>query len=762
MERDKIIYTGLCCKVNTKAAFIDMCMKTPALESRMLMSGVVRAEWGRQVYGMREDERTGILEVKVKMDEEMQEKIYEEMLGRKLDARTLERLSDFNRKLLEPVERMHQKEMKIDVIPFVAYGIVRNSRCRNRLEASTVGCAAKCLEAFRQSEYNTAGYLQRFLLDERRAARLAIGLLLLLREEETEEKYRMVLDIIYAGYKTLRNRMKKRDCLNGEYCCEIMTKDVGMEHVLAQMVIQMVIAEDMGIPFVYDYVFCQVVCILQSYEDDRKNGEVQDVDMTEGKRIYRKLLRKHWNPGSYYISAFLEEEEDQAYAGEERGRAVKVRHGGQSRDGVCVQGDKIENLLYQFGLEIRALSGLCLEKWEAEALCAIFEEEDWDRYRYLLLVATLCKYIQQIEGMYEQDIPEEVQYRASCEADALKHMEYELKRMEEKIRILERQKKEKEGELAEAEQKIERMRWEGERKKRQHEKEKRGKKEGAAVTEGRDRKEIRSVTEEKDRKEIRSVIEGKDRKESRIITEGRDRKEGRSVTEERAEKESRSVAEGRAGEESRSVAERRAWEESRSMAEGREGRESLVAVEEGREGERSRAVAEGREGEESRTVTEGREGEGSCAVTEGRESLAVAGGRERRESRAVTEEKYADSEEELTDGRKVNGDGKARNAVESKESAMAERLERSIVIGGHKNWQKKMRRCLPDSQFLASDYMHFDPAVLRNKKYIIVNTDILKHGLYYKIMSERKKGQKIVYVHGNNVDRVIQEIAEQI
>lgn len=735
MERDKIIYTGLCCKVNTKAAFIDMCMKTPALESRMLMSGVVHAEWGRQVYGMREDERTGIFEVKVKMDEEMREKIYEEMLGRKLDARTLERLSDFNRKLLEPVERMHQKEMKIDVIPFVAYGIVRNSRCRNRLEESTVGCAAKCLEAFRQSEYNTAGYLQRFLLDERRAARLAIGLLLLLREEETEEKYRMVLDIIYAGYKTLRNRMKKRDCLNGEYCCEIMTKDVGMEHVLAQMVIQMVIAEDMGIPFVYDYVFCQVVCILQSYEDDRKNGEVQDVDMTEGKRIYRKLLRKHWNPGSYYISAFLEEEEDQAYAEEERGRAVKVRHGGQSRDGACVQGDKIENLLYQFGLEIRALSGLCLEKWEAEALCAIFEEEDWDRYRYLLLVATLCKYIQQIEGMYEQDIPEEVQYRASCEADALKHMEYELKRMEEKIRILERQKKEKEGELAEAEQKIERMRWEGERKKRQHEKEKRGKKEGAAVTEGRDRKEGRSVTEEKDRKE------------SRIITEGRDRKESRSVTEERVEKDSRSVA------------ERREWEESRSMAEGREGRESLVAVE------------EGREGEESRTVTEGREGEGSCAVTEGRESLAVAGGREScavtggkegRESRAVREVKYADSEEELTDGRKVNGDGKARNAVESKESAMAERLERSIVIGGHENWQKKMRRCLPDSQFLASDYMHFDPAVLRNKKYIIVNTDILKHGLYYKIMSERKKGQKIVYVHGNNVDRVMQEIAEQL
>ena len=90
------------------------------------------------------------------------------------------------------------------------------------------------------------------------------------------------------------------------------------------------------------------------------------------------------------------------------------------------------------------------------------------------------------------------------------------------------------------------------------------------------------------------------------------------------------------------------------------------------------------------------------------------------------------------------------------------RLDRSIVIGGHRNWQKKMRQCLPDSQFLASDHMHFDPAVLRNKKYIIVNTDILKHGLYYKIMSERKKGQRILYVHGNNVDRAMREIADQL
>ena len=73
-----------------------------------------------------------------------------------------------------------------------------------------------------------------------------------------------------------------------------------------------------------------------------------------------------------------------------------------------------------------------------------------------------------------------------------------------------------------------------------------------------------------------------------------------------------------------------------------------------------------------------------------------------------------------------------------------------------------MSKCLPNSQFLASDYMNFDPAMLHNKEYIIVNTDILKHGIYYKIMNERRKGQKVLYVHGNNVERTLREISSQL
>lgn len=589
MERDRMIYTGLRCRVNVKAAFIDMCMESPLLEPRLLMSAVISAGCGEQVCRTVREEENGVFRVQVKLDEEKREHIYEELFGEKLRDGKLEQLSDSDRKLFEPIEMLHRKEADIDIIPFIACGIVRNSRSRSRLLTAVTGCEKECLGKFRGSEYDTAGYLQRYLLDERKAARLAIGLLLLLKEEETDEKYNKVMDVIYAGYKPIKNRIKKLDYLTGECYREAMAKDMVMELQLARMVIQMVIAEDLGIPVIQDYGFCQVVCMLQDCENNWKNGEVQEIDMSEGKRIYRKLLRKHWNPGAYYISAFLEEEE---------------------AEGAGFQ-NKMENLLFQFGLEIRALSGLCLEKWEAEALCAIFEEEDWERYRYLLLTATLCKYIQQIEAMYEREIPEEIHYRETCTEDAVNRLEYEKKRMEEKIRILEQQKKEKEDELAEAERRIGRLKRDGERKERRYEKE---------------RAELSAL-----REAVRSETKGTGKR--------------------------------------------------------RPDREECVECEE---------------------------------------------------------------------------NDKRQKTIKEAEEPLDVRLDRSIVIGGHKNWQKKMRQCLPDSQFVASDHMNFDPAMLRNKKYIIVNTDILKHGIYYKIMSERKKEQKVLYVHGNNVDRVLKEIEEQL
>lgn len=588
MERDKIIYNGLCCCVNVKAAFVDMCLQTPELSSKLLLRAVAEAKCGDRLFPVGE-ENNGVMTVRLELDEEKRERIYDAVFEGRLREGAAKKLS-------EPIETMHQKEVRVDAVPYLVCAVVRNERSRGMLEKLTAGCAGDCINAFRQSEYNTARFLHRYLLTERKAAKLAAGLLLRLKTEEGGETYRQAMDMIYAGYRPVKNVIKKLDCLKGEQYRDSLAREQTMELELSRMVVQMVIAEDLSVPIVHDYDFCQAVCMLKSFEDDCRSGPGEERDMSEGKRIYRRFLREHWNPGTYYVSAFLEGDSEDSAENEELWR-------------------RMESLFCQFGIKTAALAGLCLEKWEAEMLCAIFGEKDWERYKELLLVATLCKYIQQIEAMYENDIPEEIQYRRACEENTVKRLEGEKKRLEQRICELERQRMDRECELSEAMRQMERLEREA------------SKKEEAC---------------ERERERLRKL---------------------------------------------------RSLPDSSPLAPA-----------------------------------------GACVT-------GYPGGD--------------------TDG-SMNGERSGQGKEAGEEAFRMEGLDRSIVIGGHRNWQKKMRQCLPDSQFLESDHMHFDPAMLRNKKYIIVNTDILKHGLYYKIMSERKKGQKILYVHGNNVSRTLREIADQL
>lgn len=565
MDKSKIIYNGLCCKVNTKAAFVDKCLKTPETSSDLLLRAMAQEACDDMFY-QTDAKEDGLVTLSLELNEVRREGIYEKIIEKRLQEGAWERLTDAQRKLLEPIEMMHQKEVKMDILPFLVYGIVRNERCRGMLNKAADD-TIECLDAFRLSEYNKDSFLRKFLLEERKVAKITAGLLLLLRKDENDRKYKEIMDIIYAGYQSVKKVIKKLDCLEGKRYKDSMYGNREMRMELSQMVIQMVIAEDLGIPLAYDYEFCQVACMLMLHKRDFMNDWQNDnQDMSEGKRIYKKFIREHKNPGTYYVSAFLEDSVEP-----------------------CTFQAKLGQLFSQFDIELDALAGIHMEKWEAEMLCTIFEEKDWEKYKYLLLLATMCKYIQQIEKMYDNDIPEEIQYRQNCEENAVKSMEYKIKHMEEQICRLKQQRRDKECELAETEWQMERLKREIVKKEEKHEKE---------------RAELL---------ELRKLL--------------------------------------------------------------------------------------------------------LCTKKEKPE-----------------EEKRAD----------------------------IGRMGRSVIIGGHKNWQKKMSQCLPDSQFLASDHMNFDPAVLHNKEYIIVNTDILKHGIYYKIMNERKKGQKILYVHGNNIERTLREISSQL
>lgn len=87
---------------------------------------------------------------------------------------------------------------------------------------------------------------------------------------------------------------------------------------------------------------------------------------------------------------------------------------------------------------------------------------------------------------------------------------------------------------------------------------------------------------------------------------------------------------------------------------------------------------------------------------------------------------------------------------------------RVIVIGGHVNWQKRFREQFPQWQFMSADKNNYDGESIRSKEIIIVNTAVLKHSCYYRVLAERGENQILLYVNGSNPERCMQELIEQL
>lgn len=84
------------------------------------------------------------------------------------------------------------------------------------------------------------------------------------------------------------------------------------------------------------------------------------------------------------------------------------------------------------------------------------------------------------------------------------------------------------------------------------------------------------------------------------------------------------------------------------------------------------------------------------------------------------------------------------------------------VIGGHDNWQSKLKDEFPNWTYVRSENKNFPAAAIKDKDYIICNTEVLSHAAYYKLISVKGKGQKLLFVRSNNLDLVMKELALQL
>lgn len=601
MGQWNIICNGVCCYGRPKAAFVAKSMGVSAGARHTVMEMLMESGETEGLFRLI-DAENGVAGLEARWGDDELERVFEAVYSKRLRNRR-EKLPEEARFFLAPIFELDHREIHVDSLPFLIYAMVRNQRCRTALKEATDREADRCYEAYRESDLREAAFFCWFLQEDRELARNAAGLLLLARRQAEGERCRALMEILNLGYKPLRNQIKKLNAFSGDNFSAALDDNSDMAENLSRMMVQMAIAEDLGIPVLHDYLFYIVLQMLLIYEEEMMSPPAGPACTREGERCYRKLQKEIPYLESYHASFYLAGNEimERGKAGNAMGtgKAGKTASAPASplpggKWGIASPPEPMELLFLHYRLHPRMLAGIRLERRECEQIFSLFGALSEEEYESILLAATLCKYIEQLHRRCEENQLEELRCRTRQIEERERQLVLRQEQLEQRERLIAGQREALERLAGDQTQKIQKL-------------------ENA----------LRELVErhEKEKEELASL---------------------------------------------RSFAyQLRAGQEEELPAHGREKLEGL-------------------------------------------------------------------------------------------------RLEKSLVIGGHSNWQKKMRCHFPNSQFLACDNRNFDPSILRNKRYIIFNTDILKHASYNRIMAERKKGQKILYVHGNNVERCLGELAGQL
>ena len=86
-----------------------------------------------------------------------------------------------------------------------------------------------------------------------------------------------------------------------------------------------------------------------------------------------------------------------------------------------------------------------------------------------------------------------------------------------------------------------------------------------------------------------------------------------------------------------------------------------------------------------------------------------------------------------------------------------------LIIGGHENWIKKMRRIFPNWMYIGGSSGLGITGAVESCEKLYFYTDICGHSMYYKFLRLASEHNKpYAFLHGTNTDRVIQSIYKDL
>ncbi len=97
------------------------------------------------------------------------------------------------------------------------------------------------------------------------------------------------------------------------------------------------------------------------------------------------------------------------------------------------------------------------------------------------------------------------------------------------------------------------------------------------------------------------------------------------------------------------------------------------------------------------------------------------------------------------------------------------RSKKILIMGGHANWQNRIKEVYPKLTYMDSDNVNFDVTILKNADYIFFNTLHCSHTMYFKVKDNLNAGRdkqegkdKFIYINNNNVDVFTDILMEKI
>lgn len=377
----KLVYDGVNEVMNGKIAFMEQCMRFPATREMI-------------VKRLSEDEK---LRKKLHCitTDRVKEKIHHMILtGKDLvllyDALYEARVNQFIKDTEDPYMlrcalpmQLDGTKLELDVTYLIVYGMMINPRCRKALHAE-IDAWADLMEYYEKSGYKNRYFEKCFQMEDVWDARALVGLLEKMRNEREEGKsYQFLMKIIYAGYGYMKRSVKSLKCITGcwikDYLQDTFNRTRNMVSIVSKIFILLVIAEDIEIPYVWDFEMLVMFRSFQEFQEEMECGIAEHTGLQLYKNVnYHNFLEefdKSYKTHNSLFDLLQQENEDP-------------------------MGDLLIRVMSMYEVNPRKFWKDELSEKEIEYLMRQSSTWDLKSYWHMLVVAQLCKYIQKMEDQY--------------------------------------------------------------------------------------------------------------------------------------------------------------------------------------------------------------------------------------------------------------------------------------------------------------------------------------------------------------------------